>query len=106
MRKLEAVRPQAAFIDIGLPGMNGYTLARELRAAAETGIELIALTGYGREEDRRAAREAGFDAHLTKPVSLDELRRALYELQRSDPDYPSPHTAEPHVERSVPRQEM
>ena len=95
MRKLESFRPQAAFIDIGLPGMNGYTLARELRAAAGKGIELIALTGYGGEEDRRAAREAGFDAHLTKPVSHDELRRALHGPQRGDRDDLSPRRTTP-----------
>ena len=75
--KLRSFCPQAAFIDIGLPGMNGYALARELRAVAGEGINLIALTGYGSEADRRAAREAGFNAHLTKPVPLDKLRLAL-----------------------------
>lgn len=86
MRELHRFSPQAAFIDIGLPGIDGYTLARQLRAAAGDGIQLIALTGYGGEEDRRAAREAGFNAHLTKPVSLDELRRALHDRRRNDRD--------------------
>jgi signal transduction histidine kinase/ActR/RegA family two-component response regulator len=85
MHELHRFSPQTAFIDIGLPGIDGYTLARQLRAAAGDGIQLIALTGYGGEEDRRAAREAGFDAHLTKPVSLDELRRALHD-RRTDRD--------------------
>lgn len=77
LRKLESFRPQVALVDIGLPGMDGYSLARELRAAAGARLALIALTGYGQEEDRRAAREAGFDQHLIKPVSRDELRKAL-----------------------------
>lgn len=77
LRQLESFRPQVVLVDIGLPGMNGYSLARELRAAAGEDLVLVALTGYGQEQDRRAAREAGFDAHLTKPVSHDELAKAL-----------------------------
>jgi PAS domain S-box-containing protein len=71
-------RPQAVLLDIGLPGMDGYEVARALRATPETAhARLIALTGYGQAEDLRRSREAGFDVHLTKPVSPAELRRAL-----------------------------
>jgi signal transduction histidine kinase/ActR/RegA family two-component response regulator len=72
--------PDAALLDIGLPGIDGYQLARTLRAAARTReLRLIALTGWGQDGDRVRAREAGFDAHLTKPAEpatiLDALRK-------------------------------
>jgi PAS domain S-box-containing protein len=71
-------RPQAVLLDIGLPGMDGYEVAKALRATPETArARLIALTGYGQAEDLRRSREAGFDLHLTKPVSPADLRRAL-----------------------------
>jgi signal transduction histidine kinase/CheY-like chemotaxis protein len=63
-----------ALVDIGLPGIDGYEVARRLRAnPATTGMRLIALTGYGLESDQRRALEAGFDAHLVKPVDLNLL---------------------------------
>jgi PAS domain S-box-containing protein len=71
-------RPNIIFSDIGLPGMSGYELARELRrnpAAAK--IPLIAITGYGDDEDRRRSREAGFDHHLVKPVEPTVLQSVL-----------------------------
>jgi CheY-like chemotaxis protein len=67
-----------ALLDIGLPRMDGYELARRLRAApggAKT--RLIAVTGYGQEADARAAEEAGFDAHLVKPVDIEDLERII-----------------------------
>jgi CheY-like chemotaxis protein len=67
-------RPDVVVCDIGLPGMDGFDVARFLRQDPQTaGIRLIAMTGYGQDEDRRRAREAGFDHHLTKPVDPDEL---------------------------------
>jgi PAS domain S-box-containing protein len=73
------VRPHVAIIDIGLPGLDGYAVARRIRAGAPSGdaIRLIALTGYGTEQDRRRATEAGFDAHLTKPVDPERLTLLL-----------------------------
>jgi signal transduction histidine kinase len=72
-----AFRPHVALIDLGLPGMDGYAVARELRSRPETkAIRLVAVTGYGQAEDRRRALAAGFDQHVTKPVDasmLDEL---------------------------------
>ncbi|HEX5420498.1 MAG TPA: response regulator [Gammaproteobacteria bacterium] len=76
--KLESGRPDAAIVDIDLPGLNGYELARRARAAPELcSIRLIALTGYGRDKDKRTAHEAGFNRHLTKPTSFAILREAL-----------------------------
>jgi signal transduction histidine kinase/CheY-like chemotaxis protein len=66
-------RPPVAVIDIGLPGMDGYRLARTIRGEMQRGILLIALTGYGAESDARRALEAGFDLHLTKPVDVEDL---------------------------------
>ena len=69
------LRPEIAFLDIGLPGMNGYDLARRLRADASLPpMTLVAVTGWGQAEDRRQSREAGFDHHLTKPVAPSELQ--------------------------------
>ncbi|WP_437662404.1 ATP-binding protein [Sorangium sp. So ce1182] len=66
------------FLDIGLPGMDGYEVARRLRAdPGFAGLVLVALTGWGTEDDRRRAREAGFDHHLTKPVDAAEVRRLV-----------------------------
>ncbi|AGP38016.1 GAF domain-containing protein [Sorangium cellulosum] len=66
------------FLDIGLPGMNGYEVARRLRAEPDrSGLFLVALTGWGTEDDRRQAREAGFDHHLTKPVDTAEVKRLV-----------------------------
>ena len=70
--------PAAALVDIGLPGIDGYEVARRLRQDPATrGIRLIALTGYGLAEDQRRVLEAGFDQHLVKPVSMDQLLEAL-----------------------------
>jgi two-component system CheB/CheR fusion protein len=69
--------PEVVLLDIGLPGLDGYQVARRLRQGRRTaGALLVALTGYGQEEDQHRAREAGFNHHLTKPVDLP----VLYEL--------------------------
>jgi signal transduction histidine kinase len=70
-------RPGAVLIDLGLPGMDGCAVARELRDKLGHDVLLVALTGHAREEDRRRTHEAGFDAHLVKPVELAELTRVL-----------------------------
>jgi CheY-like chemotaxis protein len=70
-------RPDIALVDVGLPGFDGYELARRLRAA-DAGVYLVALTGYGQPDDRRQAMEAGFDAHLVKPVSPDALLATIH----------------------------
>jgi signal transduction histidine kinase/ActR/RegA family two-component response regulator len=74
---LRRKRPPVAILDIGLPGMDGYDVARAARAELGGGIFLIALTGYGGNADAQRAREAGFDVHLTKPVELHELARVI-----------------------------
>jgi PAS domain S-box-containing protein len=69
-----AFRPEVVLLDIGLPGMDGYQVARRLREQeGERHAFLAALTGYGQEDDRRRSREAGFDAHLVKPTDPDDL---------------------------------
>jgi PAS domain S-box-containing protein len=73
--------PDVALIDIGLPGLSGYEVARRIRATeAGRAMKLIALTGYGRSDDMRQAREAGFDLHLVKPVESRRLEEALRTL--------------------------
>ncbi|MCC6847351.1 MAG: response regulator [Deltaproteobacteria bacterium] len=70
--------PDVALVDVGLPGIDGYELARRARAAgAAAGTTLVALTGYGMPEDQARAMEAGFHVHLVKPVSLDALAEVL-----------------------------
>jgi CheY-like chemotaxis protein len=74
-----AERPDVALIDIGLPDMDGYEVARQIRQKLSAHrLRLIAMTGYGQASDRAAAFEAGFDAHIVKPASADKILRALY----------------------------
>ena len=72
MRAVEAAAdylPDVVLLDIGLPGLNGYEVARRLRAdPALRGVQLVALTGYGRDADHQLSKDAGFDQHLVKPV--------------------------------------
>ncbi|MDC0711295.1 ATP-binding protein [Stigmatella sp. ncwal1] len=78
VERLLALRPDVALIDVGLPGIDGYEVARRVRA--EPGGEqlyLVALTGYGGPEAKAKAERAGFDLHLTKPVNIDELPRIV-----------------------------
>jgi CheY-like chemotaxis protein/two-component sensor histidine kinase len=73
-----AFHPEVVLCDLGLPGMDGFEVAAELRRDPETAsAQLIAVTGYGRDEDRRRSKEAGFDLHLTKPVDPVKLRQLL-----------------------------
>jgi len=74
-------RPDVALVDIGLPGIDGYEVARRLRANSDTSaIRLIALTGYGLAEDQRRVLEAGFNMHLVKPVDIESLMKAIGSL--------------------------
>jgi len=71
-------RPDVAIIDIGMPDLSGYEVARELRRESwGTGICLIALTGWGQDGDRQRAKDAGFDRHMTKPVEPEALEALL-----------------------------
>ncbi|NJL86165.1 MAG: response regulator [Leptolyngbyaceae cyanobacterium SM1_1_3] len=68
-------------LDIGLPQLNGYEVARKIREQPwGQNMVLVALTGWGQEEDRRQSQEAGFDAHMVKPIDHDALLRLLSEL--------------------------
>ena len=74
-------QPQVILCDIGLPGVDGYQVARTMRRDQAFGTPfIVALTGYGRDQDRRQAQEAGFDMHLTKPIDMPSLRRAIAQL--------------------------
>jgi PAS domain S-box-containing protein len=85
MAALEAVRvnvPDLMLVDIGLPGMDGYELARNVRRDSRLkGVVLVALTGYGRDEDKRKAIEAGFDDHLVKPLTVETFQKLLGRLE-------------------------
>jgi CheY-like chemotaxis protein len=77
----EAFRPRIAFLDIGMPKLNGYELARRLRALPATAASvLIAVTGWGQASDRKRARDAGFDDHLVKPLEIERLQELLGRL--------------------------
>ncbi len=74
----EAFRPEVVLLDLGLPRLNGYEVARAIRKQTwGEGMLLVALTGWGQDEDRRKSSEAGFDAHLVKPVAPEELTKLL-----------------------------
>jgi PAS domain S-box-containing protein len=90
---LEAVQrahPDVVLVDIGLPSMDGFEVARRLRAAQTGNLLLVALTGYGRDEDRERTRAAGFDFHLTKPVEKDALEGLVARFGVARPEKPSP----------------
>jgi CheY-like chemotaxis protein len=85
-----AFHPEVAFLDIGLPVMDGYELAVRLRAMLGESTRLIALTGYGQQQDRARARAAGFERHLVKPVELDELLASVSASAQEQPSPPHP----------------
>ena len=70
-------RPEIVLLDIGLPGMDGFAVATELRKEGTAGRLLVALTGYGEQQDKERARKAGFDHHLVKPIDPDSLQKLL-----------------------------
>ena len=70
--------PEVVILDIGLPDINGYELARRLRVEDETkSAILLAITGYGQEQDKELAKAAGFDYHLVKPINFQELKKLI-----------------------------
>jgi CheY-like chemotaxis protein/anti-sigma regulatory factor (Ser/Thr protein kinase) len=81
-----SARPDIALVDIGLPDVDGYEVARRLRERLAHGIRLVALTGYGQPQDRARARAAGFDAHLVKPIEPDQLAQTLETLSSPSGD--------------------
>ncbi len=86
LAKIDSFLPEIAILDIGLPVMDGYELARRIREEGRVpGLQLIAVTGYGQARDKARALEAGFDAHLVKPVSLDLLERTIAPVDQAVP---------------------
>lgn len=83
MELVEAKRPEIVIVDLGLPGLDGYEVARRLRAGSHKDMGLMALSGYGQSADRRKTLEAGFDMHLVKPVDPAHLSAAIASLQRA-----------------------
>ena len=75
LERISETHPDIAIIDIGMPGMDGYEVAKRVRDLLEDGILLIALTGFGQADDRERAAAAGFDEHLTKPIRVEELQQ-------------------------------
>jgi CheY-like chemotaxis protein len=79
-------KPEIVLLDIGMPKMSGYEVARRIRSARGDAVLIVAITGWGQEEDRRRAREAGFDHHFTKPVDYEAL---LELIEGEAPSVPS-----------------
>lgn len=73
----EEFRPDALLLDIGMPKLSGYEVARRVRDLRGPGPLIVAITGWGQEEDRQRAREAGFDHHFTKPVDYAALLEVI-----------------------------
>jgi signal transduction histidine kinase/CheY-like chemotaxis protein len=80
--KALALAPDVLFVDIGLPGLDGYEVAKRIRAELASAVVLVAVSGYGSAEDRRLAEEAGFDQHLVKPVLPAQILRVLSDYRR------------------------
>jgi CheY-like chemotaxis protein len=86
---VEEFRPDVAVLDIGMPGLNGYKVAEQIRHAnRHQSFTLVALSGLGQEEDKRRATEAGFDVHFTKPVDIPALNKLLASIAAQGPGRP------------------
>ena len=72
-----AFEPEVVLLDIGMPKLSGYDVARRIREARGAGVLIVAITGWGQEEDRQRSREAGFDHHFTKPVDYAALLEVI-----------------------------
>ena len=82
LKALATHKPSVVLLDIGMPEMDGYEVARRIRELPDfREVTLIALTGWGQEKDRRRSRRAGFDFHLTKPANVDALETLLVSLE-------------------------
>jgi CheY-like chemotaxis protein len=77
LARILSSRPDVAIVDIGLPGLDGFTLARRVRQELGHDIRLVAITGYGQPEDREGTREAGYDEHLVKPATPEQVLASL-----------------------------
>jgi CheY-like chemotaxis protein len=78
LAQAQAFKPEVVLLDIGLPGLDGYEVARRLRELSNlASVQLVAVTGYGQDEDRQRAQTAGFAHHLVKPIEFPALQRIL-----------------------------
>jgi signal transduction histidine kinase/ActR/RegA family two-component response regulator len=82
---ISSSKPDCAFVDIGLPGLDGYQVARRVRSTLGRATHLVALTGYGQPEDRERALEAGFDRHMKKPIDIAAVTELLREVAQGLP---------------------
>ncbi len=74
----KSCQPELILLDIGLPGLNGYDVARRIRGMDElAGVRIYAVTGYGSQQDRERALESGFNGHFPKPLEYEQLRQLL-----------------------------
>lgn len=80
VERITTWRPHVALVDVGLPDMSGYDVARTVRSTVGKDVVLVALTGWNRDEDLLRAQEAGFDRHVVKPLDLPQLRSLLDEV--------------------------
>jgi CheY-like chemotaxis protein len=80
----KATRPDMVLCDIGMPGMDGYEVAKALRAAAIDGMQIVAVSGYAQPQDVKKSIEAGFNAHVPKPPDLVEIERLLVTVHPAD----------------------
>ena len=89
LQSFETFAPDVVLLDIGLPGLDGYAVARRIRSSTDGNRCLIvALTGYGQERDRERSAQAGIDAHLVKPVELDQLLAVIRTTSSFEPKSP------------------
>lgn len=77
---VEEFKPDVVFLDMGMPGLDGYQACAQIKAMPwATDVVLVALTGWGQEQDRVSSKAAGFSKHLVKPVSIDDMKAAIFE---------------------------
>jgi CheY-like chemotaxis protein len=88
---IQEFRPDVVLLDIAMPGMDGYEVARRIRRVVgyET-VVIVAISGYGQESDRQGAIQAGIDHHLLKPINQDDLTRILTDWEARSADEPAP----------------
>jgi CheY-like chemotaxis protein len=77
LERVQTFKPEVAILDIGLPGMDGYEVARRIRASSGSRVRLVAVSGYAQPDDVASAMAAGFDAHVAKPADPDRIASLL-----------------------------
>ena len=100
LETLDTFHPSAVLLDIGMPEMDGYEVARRIRERPDhRHVKLVAITGWGQAEDRRRSEDAGFDEHLTKPPDLERLKHVLLSqgsAGKAVAPRPTAHGTRPH----------